>query len=38
MMDIEVLGTLAAHVNSMSITPTAPKPRHVLARRMSDTR
>ncbi|MET8100041.1 AfsR/SARP family transcriptional regulator [Streptomyces sp. NPDC005236] len=30
-MDIDVLGTLAVRHNSVSITPTAPKPRQVLA-------
>ncbi|PVE11114.1 AfsR/SARP family transcriptional regulator [Streptomyces scopuliridis] len=30
-MDIDVLGTLAARENGISITPTAPKPRQVLA-------
>lgn len=30
-MDIEVLGALAVRVNGASITPTAPKPRQVLA-------
>ncbi|MBA9050663.1 MULTISPECIES: AfsR/SARP family transcriptional regulator [Streptomyces] len=30
-MNIQVLGALAAQVNGMSITPTAPKPRQVLA-------
>src|SRR5690242_21892461 len=30
-MDIEVLGTLSVRVNGVSIVPTAPKPRHVLA-------
>lgn len=30
-MDIDVLGTLAVRYNGVSITPTAPKPRQVLA-------
>lgn len=30
-MDIEVLGALSVRENGVSITPTAPKPRHVLA-------
>ncbi|SEO61636.1 AfsR/SARP family transcriptional regulator [Actinacidiphila rubida] len=30
-MDIEVLGALAVRENGVSIVPTAPKPRHVLA-------
>jgi len=30
-MDIEVLGALSVRVNGVSIVPTAPKPRHVLA-------
>ncbi|MFJ3214140.1 AfsR/SARP family transcriptional regulator [Streptomyces flaveolus] len=30
-MDIDVLGTLAVRENGVSITPTAPKPRQVLA-------
>ncbi|MER8062449.1 MULTISPECIES: AfsR/SARP family transcriptional regulator [unclassified Streptomyces] len=30
-MNIQVLGALAAQVNGISITPTAPKPRQVLA-------
>jgi DNA-binding SARP family transcriptional activator len=30
-VDIEVLGALAVRVNGVSITPTAPKPRQVLA-------
>ncbi|GGQ49952.1 hypothetical protein GCM10010279_69130 [Streptomyces mutabilis] len=30
-MDIEVLGTLSVRENGASITPTAPKPRQVLA-------
>ncbi len=30
-MDIEVLGTLAVRENGISVTPTAPKPRQVLA-------
>ncbi|MCC5480874.1 AfsR/SARP family transcriptional regulator [Streptomyces barringtoniae] len=30
-MDIEVLGTLAVRLDGVSITPTAPKPRQVLA-------
>ncbi|KUN00427.1 hypothetical protein AQI95_34565 [Streptomyces yokosukanensis] len=30
-MDIDVLGALAAHENGISVTPTAPKPRRVLA-------
>lgn len=30
-MDIEVLGALAVQENGISITPTAPKPRQVLA-------
>lgn len=30
-MDIDVLGALAVRVNGISITPTAPKPRQVLA-------
>ncbi|MFB8392632.1 AfsR/SARP family transcriptional regulator [Streptomyces yangpuensis] len=30
-MDIEVLGTLAVRENGVSVTPTAPKPRQVLA-------
>lgn len=30
-MDIEVLGSLSVRVNGASITPTAPKPRQVLA-------
>lgn len=30
-MDIEVLGGLSVRENGVSITPTAPKPRHVLA-------
>ncbi|MGV4988794.1 AfsR/SARP family transcriptional regulator [Streptomyces sp. NPDC001709] len=30
-MDIEVLGALAARIDGVSITPTAPKPRKVLA-------
>jgi SARP family transcriptional regulator, regulator of embCAB operon len=30
-MDIDVLGTLAVRENGVSVTPTAPKPRHVLA-------
>ncbi|MGG8409411.1 AfsR/SARP family transcriptional regulator, partial [Streptomyces sp. 12297] len=30
-MDIEVLGTLAVREHGVSITPTAPKPRQVLA-------
>ncbi|MFC8920258.1 BTAD domain-containing putative transcriptional regulator [Streptomyces sp. NPDC047821] len=30
-MDIEVLGALAVRVNGVSVTPTAPKPRQVLA-------
>lgn len=30
-MDIEILGALAVRENGISITPTAPKPRQVLA-------
>ncbi|MGW7264427.1 AfsR/SARP family transcriptional regulator [Streptomyces sp. NPDC054842] len=30
-MDIEILGTLAVRLNGIPITPTAPKPRQVLA-------
>ncbi|MFF3147994.1 hypothetical protein ACFVRU_41345, partial [Streptomyces sp. NPDC057927] len=30
-MDIDVLGALAVRENGVSITPTAPKPRQVLA-------
>lgn len=30
-MDIEVLGALAVQENGVSVTPTAPKPRQVLA-------
>ncbi len=30
-MDIDVLGTLGVRLNRVSVTPTAPKPRQVLA-------
>ncbi|WP_331725800.1 AfsR/SARP family transcriptional regulator (plasmid) [Streptomyces xanthophaeus] len=30
-MDIEILGALSVRENGVSVTPTAPKPRHVLA-------